>query len=196
MISPINIEDHWPRIAAIDFGWDHPTAVVWCAIDPEEEMFYVYDCYRASKASPSVHAEIIRQRPNFIPIAYPHDGNRRDSMGNPGLADQYRNLGCNFLLEHFSNPPALGAKKGSNSIEEGLMAMLQSMEAKKFKVFSTLGDWFEEFRMFHRKDGKVVPIRDDLMAATRYAFQSQRYAIAGADPNWTNEITYRNYGIV
>ena len=195
-ISPIQIEDHWPRIAAIDFGWDHPTAVVWCAVDNETDTFYVYDCYRASKASPSVHAEAIRQRPSFIPISYPHDGNRRDSMGNPGLAEQYRGHGCNFMLEHFTNPPALGQKKGSNSIEEGLMAMLQSMESGNFKIFSTLHDWFEEFRMFHRKDGKIVPLRDDLMAATRYAFQSRRYAVAGVDPNWTNEITYRNYGIV
>jgi hypothetical protein len=196
MIDPINIEDHWPRIAAIDFGWDHPTAVVWCAIDNETETFYVYDCYRASKASPAVHAEIIKMRPHFIPIAYPHDGNRRDSMGNPGLADQYRGHGCNFKLEHFTNPPALGQVKGSNSIEEGLMAMIQSMEAGKFKVFSTLPDWFEEFRMYHRKGGKVVPLRDDIMSATRYAFQSQRYAIAGADPEWTKDLTYRNYGIV
>jgi hypothetical protein len=196
MIDPIDIEDHWPRIAAIDFGWDHPTAVVWCAVDNETETFYVYDCYRASKASPAVHAEIIKMRPHFIPIAYPHDGNRRDSMGNPGLADQYRSHGCNFKLEHFTNPPALGQNKGSNSIEEGLMAMIQSMEAGKFKVFSTLSDWFEEFRMYHRKDGKVVPLRDDIMSATRYAFQSQRYALAGADPEWTKDLTYRNYGIV
>ncbi len=39
MIDPIEIEDHWPRIAAIDFGWDHPTAVVWCAIDNESDTF-------------------------------------------------------------------------------------------------------------------------------------------------------------
>jgi hypothetical protein len=90
----------------------------------------------------------------------------------------------------------LGEKKGSNSIEEGVMAMLQSMENKKFKVFSTLHDWFEEFRMYHRKEGKVVALRDDLMSATRYAFQSQRYAIAGSDPEWTSDLTYRNYGIV
>ncbi len=196
MIDPIPIEEHWPRIAAIDFGWDHPTAVVWCAIDNETDTFYVYDCHRASKASPAVHAETINQRPRFIPIAYPHDGNRRDSMGNPGLAEQYRSHGCNFLLEHFTNPPALGQTKGSNSIEEGLMAMIQYMEDDRFKVFNTLGDWFEEFRMYHRKQGKVVPIRDDLMSATRYAFQSQRHAIAGSDPTWTNDITYRNYGIV
>jgi len=196
IIDPMPIEEHWPRIAAIDFGWDHPTAVVWAAVDRDTDTFYLYDCYRASKASPSVHADHIRSRPHFVPIAYPHDGNRRDSMGNPGLADQYRNLGCNFLLDHFTNPPALGNDKGSNSIEEGLMAMLQSMEAGKFKVFSTLSDWFEEFRMYHRKNNKVVPIRDDLMSATRYAFQSQRFAVAGKDPTWTQDIEYRDYGIV
>ena len=196
MIDPIEIQDHWPRIAAIDFGWDHPTAVVWCAVDNESETFYIYDCYRASKASPAVHSEVIRQRPYFIPIAYPHDGNRRDSMGNPGLAEQYRGHGCNFRLEHFTNPPGLGQTKGSNSVEEGIMAMLQSMEAGKFKVFNTLPHWFEEFRMYHRKEGKVVALRDDLMSATRYAFQSQRHAIAGSDPEWTNDLTYRNYGIV
>ena len=196
IIDPIELKEHWPRIAAIDFGWDHPTAMVWCAIDREEEMFYIYDCYRASKASPAVHAQNIKMRPDFVPIAYPHDGNRRDSMGNPGLADQYRSLGCNFLLEHFTNPPALGENKGSNSIEEGLMAMIQLMEKGNFKVFSTLGDWFEEFRMYHRKGGKVVPFKDDLMSATRYAFQSQRFAISGKDPKWTKEIEYKNYGIV
>ena len=196
MIDPMPMQDHWPRIAAIDFGWDHPTAVVWGAVDMEEEVFYVYDCYRMSKASPTVHSQSIRTRPHFIPIAYPHDGNRRDSMGNPGLADQYRNLGCNMLLEHFTNPPALGENKGGNSIEEGLMAMLQAMENDKFKVFSTLSDWFEEFRMYHRKGGKVVPIRDDIMSATRYAFQSQRFAVSGKDPEWTKDIEYKNYGII
>ncbi len=76
------------------------------------------------------------------------------------------------------------------------MAMLQSMEAGKFKVFNTLPHWFEEYRMYHRKEGKVVALRDDLMSATRYAFQSQRHAIAGSDPEWTSDLTYRNYGIV
>ena len=195
-IDPIKIEEHWPRIAAIDFGWDHPTAVVWCAIDNDTDTFYIYDCHRASKASPATHSGFIKSRPSFIPIAYPHDGNRRDSMGNPGLADQYRNLGCNMLLEHFSNPTPLGEKKGGNSVEEGIMAILQAMEADKFKVFSTLSDWFEEFRMYHRKEGKITPLRDDLMSATRYAFQSQRYAVAGADPSWTNEVEYKQYGII
>ena len=196
LIDPFTIEAHWPRIAAIDFGFDHPTAVVWAAWDREEDMYYIYDCYRQAKAPPSVHAASIQNRPNFVPLAWPHDGNRRDSMGNPGLAEQYRNLGCNMLPFHFENPPALGEKKGGNSIEVGIMDMLQKMENGQFKVFSTLKEWFEEFRMYHRKDGKIIPLRDDLMSATRYAIMSMRFGISGEDPQWTKDIEYRDYGII
>ena len=196
LIDPFTIEAHWPRIAAIDFGFDHPTAVVWAAWDREEDMYYIYDCYRQAKAPPSVHASAIQNRPSFVPLAWPHDGNRRDSMGNPGLAEQYRNLGCNMLPFHFENPPALGEKKGGNSIEVGIMDMLQKMENGQFKVFSTLKEWFEEFRMYHRKDGKIIPLRDDLMSATRYAIMSMRFGISGEDPQWTKDIEYRDYGII
>ena len=196
MIDPVDIKDHWARIAGIDFGFDHPTAVIWMAWDKDEDEIYIYDCYRQSKASPAVHAGAMRGRPQFIPIAWPHDGNRRDSMGNPGLADQYRGLGCNMLFSHFTNPPALGEKKGGNSIEEGLMHILQLMENEKFHVFSTLSDWWEEFRMYHRKGGKVVPFKDDLMSATRYAVLSRRFAIQGSEPEWTKDLEYRNYGII
>ena len=196
VIDPIHLEDHWPRICGIDFGYDHPTACVWMAWDREEDELYVYDCYRQAKAAPATHASAIRTRPQYIPIAWPHDGYRKDAMGNPGLADQYRNLGCNFLPFHFENPPALGEKKGGNSVEVGIMSVLQRMEDGKFHVFSTLGDWWEEFRMYHRKGGKIVPFRDDLMSATRYAAMSVRFAVASDDPEWTKDVEYKNYGII
>jgi phage terminase large subunit-like protein len=195
-MEPFTLPDHWPRICAIDFGYDHPTAVVWIAFDTEEDEIYVYDCYRQSKASPTVHAAAMKTRPSFIPIIWPHDGYRKDSMGNPGLAEQYRNLGCNMMPFHFENPPAIGEKKGGNSIEVGIMDMLQKMENNKFHVFSTLNDWWEEFRMYHRKEGKIVPLFDDLMSATRYAVMSSRYAVSHKDETWTGDIKYTNYGII
>ena len=45
-------------------------------------------------------------------------------------------------------------------------------------------------------DMKVVPLRDDLMSATRYAFMSQRHSVSGEDPTWTKDLEYRNYGII
>ena len=193
MVDPYPIPSDWPRIFGIDFGFDHPTALTCIAVNPEtigsdEEDIVIFDKYRQSKAAPHVHAAAIKTR-GYTPIAYPHDGNRRDSMGNPSLADQYRNHGLNMLLEHFTNPPALGEKRGGNSVETGIMHMLTMMEQGRFKVFSTLNNWWEEFRMYHRKDNKIVPLHDDLMAATRFA-------VAEDDSTWTNEVKYQNYGIV
>jgi hypothetical protein len=76
------------------------------------------------------------------------------------------------------------------------MDLLQRMEDGKFKVFSTLSEWWMEFRMYHRKEGKIVPLHDDLMSATRYAGMSLRFAVAGDDPTWTKDLEYKNYGIV
>jgi len=188
--API-IQDHWLKIAGMDFGWDHPTAVVWGAHDTEADVFYVYDVYSNRKMSPAEHSNFIRTRPHFIPIAYPHDGNRKDSMGNPGLADQYRREGLNIMLEHFTNPPGLGEKKGTNSVEEGIQEMYQYMQQGKFKVAAHLLDWFNEFRMYHRRDGKIVPIRDDILSATRYCFMSRRFGVAGQDTRWSNDLNYK-----
>jgi phage terminase large subunit-like protein len=199
LVEPFPIPDEWPRISAIDYGYDHPTAWVALAVDQhgtDEERVVIYDTYRQSKAAPYIHAEAIRRRGGFIPIAWPHDGNRRDSMGNPGLTDQYRSQGLNMLPTHFTNPPAVGEKKGNNSIETGIMQMLTMMEQGRFQVFNHLDDWLEEFRMYHRRDNKIVPLKDDLMSSTRYCVQSTRYAVPLGNSAWQGDLDYPDLGIV
>ncbi len=63
----------------------------------------------------------------------------------------------------------------SVSVEAGLM-QLTRMQLGKLKVFKHLNDWWEEFRLYHRKDVKVAKEGDDLMAATRYAIMMLRFA--------------------
>ena len=70
------------------------------------------------------------------------------------------------------------------------MELLDMMQTGRFKVFSHLNDWFEEFRMYHRKDGKVVKLDDDLMSATRYANMMRRFAITKPKPE--QPIVYKN----
>ena len=48
------------------------------------------------------------------------------------------------------------------SVEAGLMDWLDRMRGQRFKVFSDVSaDFWEEFRLYHRKDGKVVAEGDD-----------------------------------
>lgn len=70
---------------------------------------------------------------------------------------------------------------GTNGVEAGISDMLQRMQTGRFKVFSTVGDWFEEFRLYHRKDGRIVKERDDVISASRYALMMKRFARVKAD---------------
>jgi phage terminase large subunit-like protein len=165
------IPPHWARIAAIDFGVDHPTAVVWMALDRDTDSMYVTDCYRRSEPGIAGHAMAVRARGDWVPIAWPHDGLQRDKGGSgEQLAKQYKDQGLNMLANRVT------FEDGSNGVEAGLSEMLTRMQTMRLRVFSHLEDWFEEFRLYHRKDGMVVKSSDDLMSATRYAMMGRRFA--------------------
>jgi len=180
LVFPIDVEqikrtafaipEHWSRICAIDFGYDHPTAAVWIAHDRDHDVAYVYDTYRKSGETPLVHAQAIKARGDWIPVIWPHDGAQHDKGSGEPLAAIYRRQGMNMFPKHFENP------EGGQGVEPGLMEMLQKFQTQRLLVFDHLGEFFEEMRMYHRKDGKVVKERDDLMSAARYAVMSLRYA--------------------
>jgi hypothetical protein len=76
--------------------------------------------------------------------------------------------------------------------------MVVWIQEGRMKVFSPLAQVFQEYRSYHRKDGKIVALRDDTMSAWRYAFMSRRWGVAGADDMWTDnkELKYPEYGII
>ena len=183
VVEPFEIPDYWPMIAGIDFGWDHPTAVVWFRWDRDSDIVYLVDTYRQRIATAAIHASAINAR-ETCPVAWPHDGMQHDKGSGVGLADSYRQAGVMMLPSHFTNPLAIGEKgTGNYKVEPGINALHECMQQGRFKVFSTNREWFEEYRMYHREGGKIHALDDDLMSATRYAFQSLRYAEAPSKYN-------------
>lgn len=182
------IPSHWPRIAAIDFGLDHPTAVVWLAWDRDNDVVYVYDVYRLrQEPSIAVHASSIKARGAWIPMAWPHDG-ANDTAQGPQLAKQYKTEGVNMRHERAqfaetTDNKQTDTKQSRVSVEAGVQEMYSRMLGQRLRVADHLLDWFEEKRMYHRKDGKIVKLRDDLMCATRYGIMDLRYAITQPTQN-------------
>lgn len=198
-IEPFELPQDWPRIAGIDFGWEHPTAVVWAAWNREADVVYIHDIYSQSKTTPIIHAAAINSRAR-VPVAWPHDGYKHEQGSGTTLADQYRQQGVYMLPWHFTNPLAPGETgKGNIRVEPGIMDLYQRMETGRLKVFRTCSEWFEEFRWYHREDGKIVDVKDDLMSATRYAVQSIRFAelpSAGSSWKFDSKIEYDDSWIV
>jgi hypothetical protein len=158
----------------MDFGWDHPFAAVELCWDRDPDVIYLTKCHRVREASPVFHAAALR--PWGVQWAWPRDGNRETLEGaGIALAEQYRRQGLDMLWEH-AQFVSVDGKAGSVSVEAGLMEMLDRMQTGRWKVFAHLRDWFDEFRLYHRKDGKVVKDYDDLLCASRYALMMLRFA--------------------
>jgi phage terminase large subunit-like protein len=182
----------WPRLGGCDFGWDHPFAAVELVWDRDSDVVYVSKTHRMREASPVMHAATLRAWGKELPWAWPRDG-RRETLEGAGvpLAEQYRNEGLNLLFEHAQ------FEDGSVSVEAGLMAMLDRMQTGRLKVFKHLEDWFEEFRLYHRRDGKVHKEGDDLMSATRYAIMMLRHSSTKAIyDSFRRPLIYPDIGIV
>lgn len=174
-VESFPIPAHWVQIGGIDFGWDHPTAAVKLAWDRDVDVVYVTHAYRRREAIPLIHAGALKGWGEWLPWSWPHDGLNHDKTSGDQLAKQYRDAGLRMLPERAQ----FEGDRGS-SVEAGLMEILERMETERFKVFGHLAEWFDEFRLYHRKDGKVVKLQDDLMDATRYALMSLRFAKTGA----------------
>lgn len=169
--EPFAIPDHWPRIVGLDFGVNHPAALVWMAWDRDTDTIYVYDTYREKDKTVADMALVYRPRGDWIPVAWPHDGLQRDKGGSgKQLSVQCREAGMAVLGEHATH------EAGGYGLEAGVSDMLQRMQSRRLRVFSHLNQWFEEFRMYHRKDGIIVPLMDDLLSATRYGIMMKREA--------------------
>lgn len=180
VIDPIAIPAHWPRISAIDFGWDHPFAWVETAHDRDTDIVYVFDEYSQREKTPKDHVADLRTKPDFewAPVVWPHDGLQHDKGSGVPLADAYRSLGLPMMHEKFSNPPAPGEDEGTggNGVEVGIMEMLTRMQTGRFKVFRTCQKWLAEFRLYHRLNGKIEAIDDDLISVSRLCVMSLRHA--------------------
>jgi phage terminase large subunit-like protein len=170
-ITPFQMPVYWPKLGAMDFGWDHPFAAVEITFDPEGDVIYVTKAYRARQETPILHAAALKAWGKWIPWAWPHDGLQHDKGSGEQLAKQYDDHGLNMMQSRAT------FADGTNGVEAGVFEMLDRMQTGRLKVFSNLSEWFEEFRLYHRKEGKIVKEADDLMSATRYGVMMIRKAL-------------------
>jgi phage terminase large subunit-like protein len=168
---PVQVPRWWRRIVGMDFGHgDHPTAAVWLAHDPETDVVHVLDTYRSRDPGIALHAAAIRVRGEWMPVAWPADGLQSDRVSGETVAGHYRAHGLAMLPRHATH------SDGGVGVEAGIVDMIERMRTGRLKVAEHLADWWEEFRLYHRQDGKLVKLRDDLISATRYGLMMLRHA--------------------
>ena len=168
------IPRYWPQLLGMDFGWgDHPTACLKAAWNREADRVVFVEEYRRRESADivSIHSSAIRAMGGTeIPIAWPHDGkmgNRQDGME---VAQMYREQGLYMLDTHAT------FVEGGFGREPSIQRCFERMKTGRLMIMSHLSMLFDEIRMYHRKEGKVVDVRDDLISAMRYLEMMLRYS--------------------
>jgi len=174
-VDAFKLPDHWPRIGGMDFGYDHPFAATELAWDRDSDIVYVVKAFRQRQTTPVIQSAALKPW-GKIPWSWPHDGLQHDKGSGDQLAQQYRDQGLDLLTERAT------FDDGTNGVEAGIISMLDRMQTGRWKVFAELSDWFEEFRLYHRKDGKIVKEHDDCLSSSRYAYMMLRHARVIRDP--------------
>jgi phage terminase large subunit-like protein len=161
VINDFDIPGHWPRVFAMDFGWNC-TAALWRARDPETEIRYYYAEYKAGHKEPAVHAFAVKQQGAWIRGVCDPAGDQANQKDGEKLLQLYQGMG-------------LDIHKADNSVEAGIYDVWLLMTSGKFKVFKSCQKWLEEFRIYRRDEkGHVVKENDHLMDCSRYEVRSGR----------------------
>ena len=176
LVDPYEIPDHWARICGIDFGLAHPAAAVWLAWDRDNNKTVLYDAWRDTNVLTKDHASIINSRGKWIPVAWPHDGEKRDPKSGRRFADIYRD---EYDVNMLSKSARYKNKTGGSQAQWPVIEDIRTeMETAQFEVFRTCRPWIEEYRSYHTKEGQIVARRDDALKASFYAKMMMRYSIS------------------
>ena len=174
---------HWTFNWGIDFGMGeqaHPFAAVLLGWDRDADILNICAALKLTVAGAHNHA--IAMKPfGDIPVAWPHDGNARipgEGASGSTLALQYKNQGLSMMPTHAK------FETGGYSTEAGIMEMDERMATGRWKVAAHLEDWFEEYRYYHRDEGKIVKIRDDLLSASRIGMMMRKYGRVLPSADW------------
>jgi len=158
-IPDIEIPPHWPRAFGMDVGWNR-TAAVWGAWDRDNDIVYLYGEHYVGQEKPFIHAESIKARGAWIPGVIDPASRGRTQDDGIKLVDQYIEQGLDLEF-------------ADNSVESGIYEVWTRMSLGRLKVFNSLGNWKDEFRLYRRDDkGRIVKEKDHILDATRYLIMS------------------------
>lgn len=174
-IPPIEIPPHFGRIKGIDFGLDHPSALADCAWDRDRDIWYVTRVWRKNGVGVTdEHCEAINAVDPWVPVSWPHDGTQREKRNGQRIKDYYAvDKGVKMLSMSARYKKEQG---GGQPVEPIVLEMQQRAREGRLKVFSTCTEFFDEYRNYHRKDGKIVAKRDDVLKSVMYALMMKRFA--------------------
>lgn len=151
--APFPIPAYFAKGYGMDVGWNR-TAAAFGAWDRDEDVIYIYSEHYRGQAEPSIHADAIKARGDWLVGACDYAGT--DQSSGERLLDIYQDLGLNVVR----------AKK---EVGAGILEVWQRLSTGRLKIFTSCQNLLTEHRLYRRDEqGRIVKANDHLMDSLRY----------------------------
>lgn len=112
VIPPVELPVHWKRGYALDVGWNR-TAAIFAAYDEDADTVYFYDEHYRGLAEPSVHADAIKARGEWMLGVIDPASHGRAQKDGEQLFGLYEQLGLHITnARNGVNPVFMKSTKG------------------------------------------------------------------------------------
>lgn len=170
VVPSFEVPPYWYVYAGVDFGFTHPFAVVWVAIDPDGN-YWIIDEYYEPKRSMNEHIMSLKGRPWNVNMYF----------GDPS--------GPQFMNEMSRRGMYIGP--ANRDVIVGINRVSELLESGRLKVFAHCQHIIREFEHYmwadaaqrKRKDMKEEPLKmdDHALDALRYCVM-MTYDSRGKEP--------------
>lgn len=179
-VKDFQIPKHWKRTYGMDVGWQR-TAVIWTALNPDDDVLYVYSEYFGEEKEPVIHASSIKLRGDWIIGNIDYQAQTRNAQTGQRLIDIYRQHGLKLV-------------NADKAVEPGILSVLERMTTGRLKIFQSCAGLLSEIPVYRRdKDGKIVKEFDDRLDALRYAIMGLHNAKTPSAHTARPTSTYKEY---
>lgn len=140
-INPIDIPKHWKRFGAYDYGYGHPAAFGWFAVDEDGNVFMYRELIQA-KTRVDQFAQLVKQAEDVNKLEYIVAGldcwiDKRTGMSSKGvaptIAEEFMNNGINLSKAN------VGRIQGASQVRNYLawQDLPDGREQPRFFIFNT-----------------------------------------------------------
>jgi phage terminase large subunit-like protein len=170
--------DSWRWLWGLDFrhsgnaSGGHPfAAVLGCHSGTDGDVIHIVEAFKMFGLAETHVRRIKEHRYWRAPCTFGHDGGRGASLvDGETIAQLYRRLGLNMLDSHAT------FQSGGYNFEAGITELENRFATGRLVVAQHLSAFFDEYQGFHRINGQVHKVDDDLLSATRFLCMQIRSA--------------------